>query len=345
MMQNTKKDKIKFSCNNLWKLFGKDCYNFLHNNNFQPKDEDFNKANIIPAVQDANLEILEGEIFVIMGLSGSGKSTLMRCLSRLTDSTFGEIYFENSDLIKMSYKKLIELRRHKMGMVFQNFALLPHMTVLGNVLFPLEIQGMKKQEMNKKAYKVLELVGLKGRENYFPKELSGGQQQRVGIARSLAVDPEVWFLDEPFSALDPLIRREMQNEFLRIQELLHKTIIFITHDFDEAIKLADRIAIMKDGKIIQIGAPEDLVISPLDNYVKEFTKDIIRSKVLTAKSIMDPNLIDNNLEYRINENSIVDEFSSKIVDDNIKGLVIDSNGKGIGTIDKNKVIDILMNKN
>ena len=149
-----------------------------------------------------------------------------------------------------------------MGMVFQNFALLPHMTVLGNVLFPLEIQGMKKDEMNKKAFEVLELVGLKGRENYFPKELSGGQQQRVGIARSLAVDPEVWFLDEPFSALDPLIRREMQNEFLRIQELLHKTIIFITHDFDEAIKLADRIAIMKDGKIIQIGTPQDLVISP-----------------------------------------------------------------------------------
>ena len=231
-----------------------------------------------------------------------------------------------------------------MGMVFQNFALLPHMTVLGNVLFPLEIQGMKKEEMNKKAFEVLELVGLKGRENYFPKELSGGQQQRVGIARSLAVDPEVWFLDEPFSALDPLIRREMQNEFLRIQELLHKTIIFITHDFDEAIKLADRIAIMKDGKIIQIGTPQDLVISPSNSYVKEFTKDIIRSKVLTAKSIMNKNSIDNNLEYRINENTIVDEFSSKVIDNNIKALVVNSNNQGIGTVDKNKVIEILMNR-
>ena len=231
-----------------------------------------------------------------------------------------------------------------MGMVFQNFALLPHMTVLGNVLFPLEIQGMKKKEMNKKALEVLELVGLQGRENYFPKELSGGQQQRVGIARSLAVDPEVWFLDEPFSALDPLIRREMQNEFLRIQGLLHKTIIFITHDFDEAIKLADRIAIMKDGKIIQIGTPEDLVISPSDNYVKEFTKDIVRSKVLKAKSIMDDSSIDNSLEYKINENAIVDEFSSTIVKNDIKALVVDSNNKGIGTIDKNKVIDILMDK-
>tara|TARA_Y100000590_G_scaffold446539_1_gene580399 strand:- start:804 stop:1841 length:1038 start_codon:yes stop_codon:yes gene_type:complete len=344
MIQNNSEEKIKFSCNKLWKLFGNDCYNFLNNKNFNPTNEDFKKANIIPAVQNANLKILEGEIFVIMGLSGSGKSTLIRCLSRLTDSTFGEIYFENSDLIKMTYKELINLRRHKMGMVFQNFALLPHMTVLGNVLFPLEIQGMKKQNMNNKALEVLELVGLKGRENYFPKELSGGQQQRVGIARSLAVDPEVWFLDEPFSALDPLIRGEMQNEFLKIQELLHKTIIFITHDFDEAIKLADRIAIMKDGKIIQIGSPEELVISPSNSYVKEFTKEIVRSKVLTAKSIMDQNSIDNNLEYKINENSIVDEFSSKIIDNNIKGLVVNSNGQGIGTIDKNKVIDILMNR-
>ena len=344
MIENNTEQKIKFSCKKLWKLFGKDCYNFLNQNNFQPKDEDFKKANIIPAVQNANLEILEGEIFVIMVLSGSGKSTLIRCLSRLTEATFGKIYFENSDLLKMSYKELINLRRHKMGMVFQNFALLPHMTVLGNVLFPLEIQGMKKDEMNKKAFEVLELVGLKGRENYFPKELSGGQQQRVGIARSLAVDPEVWFLDEPFSALDPLIRREMQNEFLRIQELLHKTIIFITHDFDEAIKLADRIAIMKDGKIIQIGTPQDLVISPSNNYVKEFTKDIVRSKVLTAKSIMDKNSIDNNLEYRINENTIVDEFSSKVIDNNIKALVVNSDNQGIGTIDKNKVIEILMNR-
>jgi len=344
MNLNNKEKKIKFSCNNLWKLFGEDSYNFLHNHNFQPIDDDFKKVNIIPAVQNANIKILEGEIFVIMGLSGSGKSTLIRCLSRLTEPTFGEIYFENSDLIKMSNNELINLRRHKMGMVFQNFALLPHMTVLGNVLFPLEIQGMKKEEMHKKAFKVLELVGLKDRENYFPKELSGGQQQRVGIARSLAVDPEVWFLDEPFSALDPLIRREMQNEFLRIQELLHKTIIFITHDFDEAIKLADRIAIMKDGKIIQIGTPQDLVISPSNDYVKEFTKDIIRSKVLTAKSIMNKNSIDNNLEYRINENTIVDEFSSKVIDNNIKALVVNSNNQGIGTIDKNKVIEILMNR-
>ena len=218
------------------------------------------------------------------------------------------------------------------------------MSVLGNVLFPLEVQGMEKNKMNQKALEVLELVGLKGRENYFPKELSGGQQQRVGIARSLAVDPEVWFLDEPFSSLDPLIRGEMQNEFLRIQSLLHKTIIFITHDFDEAIKVADRIAIMKDGKIIQAGTPENLVISPSDNYVKEFTKNVVKAKVLTAKSIMNYNSIDNNLEFKIKESELVESFSSKIIDNNIKALVIDSKGKGIGTIDKNKVINILMNR-
>ena len=300
--------------------------------------------NIIGAVQNANIKILEGEIFVIMGLSGSGKSTLVRCLSRLIESTHGEIYFENSDLRKMSNKELIDLRRHKMGMVFQNFALLPHMTVIENVMFPLEIQGSKKDEINKKALKVIELVGLKGRENYFPKELSGGQQQRVGIARSLAVDPEVWFLDEPFSALDPLIRREMQDEFLRLQNLLHKTIIFITHDFDEAIKLADRIAIMKDGLIIQIGTPEQLVINPATNYVKEFTNDILRSKVLTASSIMEKIDNETNNYIKINEKAVVESFVTDLIDNNTNALVMDDANKAVGMITKEKVIDILLNR-
>ena len=295
-------------------------------------------------MQNANIEILEGEIFVIMGLSGSGKSTLVRCLSRLIESTHGQIYFENSDLRKMSDKELIDLRRHKMGMVFQNFALLPHMTVLGNVMFPLEIQGSKKDEIKKKALKVIELVGLKGRENYFPKELSGGQQQRVGIARSLAVDPEVWFLDEPFSALDPLIRKEMQDEFLRLQNLLHKTIIFITHDFDEAIKLADRIAIMKDGLIIQVGTPEQLVINPATNYVKEFTNDILRSKVLTASSIMEKMNNKTNNYIKINEKSVVENFAADLIDNNKNALVVNDENKEVGIITKEKVIDILMNR-
>ena len=343
-MINIQKNKIKFSCKNLWKLFGEKTEEFLKNNNYNPTATQLQKSNIIGAVQNATIDILEGEIFVIMGLSGSGKSTLVRCLSRLIESTYGQIYFENSDLRKMSNKELIDLRRHKMGMVFQNFALLPHMTVIGNVMFPLEIQGAKSEDANNKALKVIELVGLKGRENYFPKELSGGQQQRVGIARSLAVDPEVWFLDEPFSALDPLIRKEMQDEFLRLQNLLHKTIIFITHDFDEAIKLADRIAIMKDGLIIQIGTPEELVINPATSYVKEFTNDILRSKVLTASSIMEKINNKTNSYIKINEKSVVESFAADLIDNNTNALVMNDANKEVGVITKEKVIDILINR-
>ena len=343
-MINIQKNKIKFSCKNLWKLFGEKTEEFLKNNNYNPTATQLQKSNIIGAVQNATIDILEGEIFVIMGLSGSGKSTLVRCLSRLIESTYGQIYFENSDLRKMSNKELIDLRRHKMGMVFQNFALLPHMTVIGNVMFPLEIQGAKSEDANNKALKVIELVGLKGRENYFPKELSGGQQQRVGIARSLAVDPEVWFLDEPFSALDPLIRKEMQDEFLRIQNLLHKTIVFITHDFDEAIKLADRIAIMKDGLIIQIGTPEELVINPATSYVKEFTNDILRSKVLTASSIMEKINNKTNNYIKINEKSVVESFAADLIDNNTNALVMNDANKEVGIITKEKVIDILINR-
>ena len=343
-MINIQKNKIKFSCKNLWKLFGEKTEEFLKNNNYNPTATQLQKSNIIGAVQNATIDILEGEIFVIMGLSGSGKSTLVRCLSRLIESTYGQIYFENSDLRKMSNKELIDLRRHKMGMVFQNFALLPHMTIIGNVMFPLEIQGAKPEDAKNKALKVIELVGLKGRENYFPKELSGGQQQRVGIARSLAVDPEVWFLDEPFSALDPLIRKEMQNEFLRIQNLLHKTIIFITHDFDEAIKLADRIAIMKDGLIIQIGTPEELVINPATSYVKEFTNDILRSKVLTASSIMEKINNKTNNYIKINEKSVVESFAADLIDNNTNALVMNDANKEVGLITKEKVIDILINR-
>jgi len=344
-MTNINQDKIKLYCKNLWKLYGNKTLDFLKKHNFTPSSNDLNQSNIIGAVQNANIEILEGEIFVIMGLSGSGKSTLVRCLSRLIESTYGDIYFENSNLREMSDKELMQLRRHKMGMVFQNFALLPHMTVLGNVTFPLEIQGMKLNEYNEKALKVIDLVGLKGRENYFPKELSGGQQQRVGIARSLAVDPEVWFLDEPFSALDPLIRKEMQDEFLRIQDLLHKTIVFITHDFDEAIKLADRIAIMKDGLIIQIGSPEELITNPATDYVREFTKDIPRSKVLTAKSIMETIELSSSDYIKVNEKSIIDSFASEILDNNKNGIVYNEKNEKVGVIRKEKILDVLMNRN
>ena len=209
-------------------------------------------------------------------------------MSRLIEPTAGRILFEGEDLLEATPQHLIEIRRHKMGMVFQHFALLPHLTVLGNVAFPLEVQGVERARRERRALEVIELVGLKGRERYYPRELSGGQQQRVGIARSLAVEPEIWLLDEPFSALDPLIRREMQDEFLRLQSVLHKTIAFITHDFDEAVRLADRIAIMQDGAIIQIGTPEELATAPATAYVAEFTREIPRAKVLSVRSIMMP---------------------------------------------------------
>ncbi|MEY8842781.1 ATP-binding cassette domain-containing protein, partial [Cribrihabitans sp. XS_ASV171] len=224
-----------------------------------PKAADLRASQMIGAVQAANVQIARGEIFVIMGLSGSGKSTLVRCLSRLIQPTSGELIFDGEEILGKTDKQLIEIRRKRMGMVFQHFALLPHLTVLQNAAFPLEVQGMDRTARETRAREVIELVGLKGRENYYPAQLSGGQQQRVGIARSLAVEPDLWFLDEPFSALDPLIRREMQDEFLRLQGMLKKTIVFITHDFDEAIRLADRIAVMQDGRIVQIATPEELV--------------------------------------------------------------------------------------
>ena len=206
-------ENIKISCRNIWKLYGKNPKKFLVENNYNPSTEQIESNNYIPAVRNATIDIKTGEILVIMGLSGSGKSTLLRCMSKLIEPTEGQVFFEGKDLLKADEKELIEIRRHKMGMVFQHFALLPHRTVLQNVAFPLEVQGIETSKRENRAKEVIKLVGLEGREKYYPRELSGGQQQRVGLARSLAVEPDVWFLDEPFSALDPLIRKEMQNEF------------------------------------------------------------------------------------------------------------------------------------
>jgi glycine betaine/proline transport system ATP-binding protein len=278
---------VKLAARHLWKLFGPDAGRFMRDR-CTASPEELQAAGLVPAVVDASFEIRAGESFVIMGLSGSGKSTLVRCLARLIEPTAGEVLLDGEDLLQAGPRQLIELRRHKMGMVFQHFALLPHLTVLGNVAFPLAIQGVDRGTREARALEMIRLVGLEGRERHYPKELSGGQQQRVGIARSLAVGPELWFLDEPFSALDPLIRREMQNEFLRLQAVLQKTIVFITHDFDEAVRLADRIAIMRDGRIVQIGTPEELILRPADAYVAEFTKDAPRARILSARAIMRP---------------------------------------------------------
>ena len=278
-------DTAKIACRGLWKIFGADPAGFLARHAGAPSEEDFRREGYIGAVRDVSFTVRQGEILIVMGLSGSGKSTLIRALTRLNDPTAGEILLDGKDLLRATQQELIELRRHKMGMVFQHFGLLPHRTVLDNVAFPLEVRGAAREERERHAKEMLKLVGLEGRESYFPRELSGGQQQRVGIARSLAVGPDIWFLDEPFSALDPLIRREMQDEFLRLQRLLKKTIVFITHDFDEAVRLGDRIGIMKDGRLVQLATPEAMVADPADDYVREFTKHAPRDRIITVGAI------------------------------------------------------------
>ena len=314
------------TCTNVWKLFGPDPQGFLDQHGGAPSSDTVKAAGYIPAVFDANIDVHEGEILVLMGLSGSGKSTLVRCLSRLIEPTAGSITFEGKDLLTASDKEMIEIRRHKMGMVFQHFALLPHRTVLQNVAFPLEVQGIGKDERLASAREILELVGLAGRDHYYPRELSGGQQQRVGIARSLAVEPDVWFLDEPFSALDPLIRKEMQDEFIRLQGQLKKTIVFITHDFDEAIRLADRIAIMYEGRIVQIGTAEELITNPATEYVEKFTQDVSREKLLSVGSVMnDAGLADAAVGAVDADSKLFDVASQVLVDDRVAPVV---NGEG-----------------
>jgi glycine betaine/proline transport system ATP-binding protein len=332
--------EVKLACEGVWKLYGPEPERFLeaHAN---PGPEQLAAAGLIGAVRDASLAIRTGEIFVIMGLSGSGKSTLVRCMSRLIEPTAGRVLFEDEDLLEASEARLIEIRRHKMGMVFQHFALLPHLTVLGNVAFPLEVQGIERARRERRALEMIELVGLKGRERDYPRELSGGQQQRVGIARSLAASPEIWFLDEPFSALDPLIRREMQDEFLRLQNVLHKTIAFITHDFDEAVRLADRIAIMQDGRVIQIGTPEDLATAPATPYVAEFTREIPRAKVLSVRAIMAPAGTDG-FAGEVAATTKIEAIARRVIDAGRPFAVTDEEGTLIGQLEPRAVLDVLV---
>tara|TARA_Y100000746_G_C15335867_1_gene379728 strand:+ start:14 stop:826 length:813 start_codon:yes stop_codon:yes gene_type:complete len=262
-------------------------------------------------------------------------------MTRLIEPTSGEIHFEGSDLLKATEKELIEIRRHKMGMVFQNFALMPHRNVLENIAFPLEVQGVSREKREERAIEIIDLVGLKGREKYYPRELSGGQQQRVGLARSLAVEPNIWFLDEPFSALDPLIRKEMQNEFLRLQNLLNKTIVFITHDFDEAIRLADRIAIMYEGRIVQVGNAEELITNPANEYVAEFTKDIPRAKLLSVGSIMQPAKKSTKNKIVVNKMDKISSVAPSIISSNAVATVVDESGEVCGELTKDQIVDIL----
>lgn len=328
------------SCKNVWKIFGSDPKKFLANMDKGMSFDDIREAGYIAGVKDVSIDVHRGEMLVIMGLSGSGKSTLVRCFSRLHDITGGTITVEGQDIMSLPEKELIDLRRSKMGMVFQSFGLLPHRTVLENVAFPLEMRGQDKHTRRERALEVVKLVGLEGREDYFPRELSGGQQQRVGIARSLAIEPDIWFLDEPFSALDPLIRREMQDEFLRLQQLLSKTIVFITHDFDEALRLADRIAIMKDGAVEQCDTPDQIVLNPATEYVRKFTEEVDKARVVHAGVLADPKAVGTG--EPVDFKTTVHKMARMLVNDARDLIPVTRAGKTIGAMPRKAALDILL---
>ena len=271
----------------LWKVFGDQPERVMEPANIGKSRADIQEQlGLVVALRDVTFRVAPGEIFVVMGLSGSGKSTLIRCLIRLIEATRGRVLFDGEDVFSYTREELIQFRRQKVAMVFQHYGLLPHRRVLDNVAYGLEIQGVETDERYRAAREAIATVGLDGWEGYFPREMSGGMQQRVGLARALAVDADVLLMDEPFSGLDPLIRREMQDQLISLQTELHKTIVFITHDLNEALKVGDRIAIMRDGEIIQQGAPEEIVTLPADDYVSEFVQDVSKAKVIQAKAIM-----------------------------------------------------------
>ena len=326
---------------NVWKIFGNNSKEALNaiQNEYISKQEALEKYNSVIGVSDVSFNVKTGEIFCVMGLSGSGKSTLVRHINRLLEPTSGQILIDNEDVMKFDSKSLQDLRNKKIGMVFQNFALMPHRSVLDNIAMPLEIRGISKNDRLDAANKILDIVELQGWGNKFAHELSGGMQQRVGLARALAADPDVLLMDEPFSALDPLIRRQLQAEFIKLSKQMKKTTVFITHDLDEAVRVGHRIAIMRDGKVIQIGTPEEIVMKPADSYVADFVKGISRLKIVQAKSIMQPvekfekefGSITKNLES-VHENDLLNKLieKSSIKDEPI--LVVNNEKKNIGVI-------------
>ena len=326
---------------NVWKIFGnnsKEALNAIQNEHIS-KQEALEKYNSVIGVSDVSFNVKKGEIFCVMGLSGSGKSTLVRHINRLLEPTSGQILIDNEDVMKFDSKSLQDLRNKKIGMVFQNFALMPHRSVLDNIAMPLEIRGISKNDRLDAANKILDIVELQGWGNKFAHELSGGMQQRVGLARALAADPDVLLMDEPFSALDPLIRRQLQAEFIKLSKQMKKTTVFITHDLDEAVRVGHRIAIMRDGKVIQIGTPEEIVMKPADGYVADFVKGISRLKIVQAKSIMQPvekfenkfGSINKNFES-VNENDLLNKLIEKSSIKDEPMLVINNENRNIGVI-------------
>jgi glycine betaine/proline transport system ATP-binding protein len=314
----------KIFCEDVWKIFGKGSEKVM---DASPSDRNATAASLhcTIAVREVNLEIREGEVFVIMGLSGSGKSTILRCLNYLIQPTHGRVAIDGKDLSTLNTKDIRQIRQEKMGMVFQNFGLLPHRNVLDNVALGLEVQRLTLQERYKRTREALDLVGLLDWEQHYPNELSGGMQQRVGLARALAVNPEMLLMDEAFSALDPLIRRQMQEEFLKLIAIVKKTIVFITHDLDEALKLAHRIAVMKDGRIVQIGTPEEIVMQPAEEYVAEFVSSVSRTKVVSAKNLMmepdkwisaekeDPIAVLNKMRKNDIDSIFITDFTNRLI--------------------------------
>jgi glycine betaine/proline transport system ATP-binding protein len=335
--------RFTVSCRNVWKVYGPNAERIIGSPDAElPRNQLLEKTGCVAAVRDVSFDVGQGEVFVVMGLSGSGKSTLVRCITRLIQPTAGEVVIDDEDVVSASEERLRELRRNKVSMVFQHFGLFPHRRLVENVAFGLEIQGVDKAVRNTRAEEVLEIVGLAGWGNSFPDELSGGMQQRVGLARALATDPEIMLFDEPFSALDPLIRRDMQDEVIRLQQDVRKTMIFITHDLMEALKLGDRIAIMKDGGFVQVGTPEDVVANPADEYVADFTRDVPRAHVLTARSIMQPTPEADGHRYArdVAADTIVQELISIVAETDLPIRVVED-GRMVGVVDRSAVLEAL----
>ena len=332
---------------NVWKVFGntsKEALDAIQNKKIS-KTEALENYNSVIGVSDVSFDVKQGEIFCVMGLSGSGKSTLVRHINRLLEPTSGKILINGQDVMALDRENLQELRNKKIGMVFQNFALMPHRSVVDNIAMPLEIRGVSKNDRLDAANKILEIVELQGWGNKFAHELSGGMQQRVGLARALAADPEFLLMDEPFSALDPLIRRQLQAEFIKLSKQMKKTTVFITHDLDEAVRVGHRIAIMRDGKVIQIGTPEEIVVSPADEYVADFVKGISRLKVVQAKTIMQSIESYESTNGKLNENSNSvgeNELLSKLIElsKSSEGplVVKDNNQNNVGVLTQSDLL-------
>ncbi len=331
------------SVKNLWKVFGPGSGKIIGSADADlPRPELLKKTGCVAAVKDVSFDVAPGEVFVVMGLSGSGKSTLVRCLTRLIEPTAGRVELGGKDVAGLSRRDLREVRRHEVAMVFQHFGLLPHRQVIDNVSYGLEIRGDSKEDRYKKAQEVIELVGLGGYENHYPDQLSGGMQQRVGLARALAGDPKVLMFDEPFSALDPLIRRDMQNEVVRLQHDLQTTMVFITHDLSEALKLGDRILIMKDGEMVQIGTPEEVVGAPADDYVRDFVSDVPRSHVLSLRWVMRPVREGDSLEGpEMTPQTVVREAAQAALASNHPVRVVE-NGQVIGIVDDDAILRVVV---